>query len=189
MKITGADQLIRLYFLPNPKIHPILVLANHPTEKHIDSFASGFSFWGGDMLSSSLLSFLILVKLFMKISKQSPHDLRRIHPFYAKCCFQAVLLFIKPREKMDKIKSVNIIEGPVFKPEERFYIILMVIDHKIIRGVVHHGQKLQVLVDYGFPLAPCQGCCNKSSDFNILLFRKAVGDGDGIQFNKAWLVI
>lgn len=63
------------------------------------------------------------------------------------------------------------------------------IQHKIVRVIIHHGDEFTAFPDNGFALAPGQRGCKQSGNFNVLLFSEQVRNADRIIFDKPWLVV
>jgi len=79
-------------------------------------------------------------------------------------------------EKRNEIQQVGIIEGSVLKIEQPFQVVIRMLDHKVIRIIVHTVEQVRALVDDRFSLPPSQNCRKKCGNFDILLFRKPVGN-------------
>src|SRR5690606_41397535 len=49
MYVAGADQLVRADFFPETEIDSLVVVSDHPAEKHIQSFAGRLAFGSGNV--------------------------------------------------------------------------------------------------------------------------------------------
>ena len=79
-------------------------------------------------------------------------------------------------EKRNEIQQVGIIEGSVLKIEQPFQVVIRMLDHKVIRIIVHAVEQVRALVDDRFSLPPSQNCRKKCGNFDVLFLRKPVGN-------------
>ena len=79
------------------------------------------------------------------------------------------MLLVKLPEVLDEIQRISSIEGAVLKDLERFQVLLLVIEYKIVWRMVHHGKELLTLVDDGHALPPGKYSSPKACDLYILL--------------------
>ena len=91
-----------------------------------------------------------------------------IHPLN-KGAFQCLVLLLKISKKLYKVQRIGIVKGSVLKFQQPCQVLFPVVEHKIIRGIVHVTQQLFAFVNNGFSLTPCQCGGQKPSNFTILL--------------------
>src|SRR5690606_32951430 len=87
---------------------------------------------------------------------------------YQKSVLQRVKTAIMSFKECDKIQNVSIIKRTVPETEQRFQVLLLMIDHKVVRCAVHASHQLIALVDNGFSLAPSHNRSQKAHNFDIL---------------------
>ncbi len=92
-------------------------------------------------------------------------------------------------EKRHEIEQVGIIKRPVFKIKQAFQVVIRMQEHKIIGIIIHAVEQVRAFVNDRFSLAPSQNCRKKCGNFDILFFRKPVGNTYWIVGNKRWPVI
>lgn len=63
------------------------------------------------------------------------------------------------------------------------------VGYKVMWCLIHSGKQVVAFIDDYGSVTPCKNGSKKSRNFNVLLFGKAVGDADGIIFNKRGFVV
>ena len=79
-------------------------------------------------------------------------------------------------EKRHEIEQVGIVKRPVLKIEQAFKVFVRMLEHKVIRIIIHAVKQVRALVNDSFSLAPSQNCRKKCGNFDVLFLRKPVGN-------------
>ena len=73
MQVTRTNELGRTDLLPNPKIHPLLILADHPAQVHVDALACRTCSRRGNVLLGSGWGILQAKKMALKLNQHGLH--------------------------------------------------------------------------------------------------------------------
>lgn len=73
MHIERDEQLCGLYFFPKAKIHARRILPHHPSEKHIEAFASGAACGSGHMFACAFRRVGISEEMVVKTPQRLFH--------------------------------------------------------------------------------------------------------------------
>ena len=92
-------------------------------------------------------------------------------------------------QQVQKIEQVGSIECAMGEAEELLQVGIVVMEDELMRVVIHPPHELLAIVDYGGAVAPCEHCCKKACNLDILLFGEGVRNGYGVFFYKRRAVI
>ncbi len=92
-------------------------------------------------------------------------------------------------QKMHEVQQVGIVEGAVFKTQQSLKIIIGMVQHKVVRCIVHTPQQLRAFVNDNGAIAPGKNSSKKSGNLYVLQLAKLVRYYNGIIFYKRWPVV
>lgn len=90
---------------------------------------------------------------------------------------------------MYEIKCVCFVERPMLKFTQGLQVRRFVVQHKLMRVVVHFGQQFTAFVYDRHPLTPGEHRRKKTCDLDVLFFLIRMGDNDRIGRNEPRLIV